>query len=686
VGRPVVRGILPGGLALIVSAIGAGQTPPPPAPPVPPDAPRVSEQVTVTAERAPEERGVTPAAVSVLTREEIERIPAENLAELLDALPGIQALFAERWSGTLPMVGARGFFGGGEAEYVQLRVDGVPVGDAESGIADWRGIRASDIDRIELLRGPASSLYGDTALAGVVQVFTRAARPGETEGRAEISAGSFGSAGAEARWAGFAGGWSVAASGGAFRTDGFRAHSAAEETEGRLSAQRSAGKSSWSLRVEGRSTDREEPGALSREDRERRPETSDPVFRLDREDMERARAAATYRYEGNVSVRASLAAGSRRSDFVRTLLLAPGFGDRALRELSSAHVSGSVEAEAAPSWLRPGRLVAGGEIAREWLDTAYRPVSEGGAAGARSGAARGFRDRVGVFLLQEVNASRRVRATAGARWDLLEEDFGASNSRRQAWSPRLGINVRIGPLDRSPTSVFLVASRAFKAPTLDQLYDPRPFPDFQGGTFQLSNPALRPQRAWNLELGLFRELPRARLDLSLYWMDVEDEIDFDPASLRYLNIGDSLHEGIEASGRIRLAGRVWTSVSYAWTRAEPRQGEHRGRQLKNIPEHMGRAALEAVLPGAVRAALSWSFMARRYLDDANAFPLEDASTFDLRLEREAGRWTIRVDVSNLTDEEFPQLGFVLPASDGTGALFEYPAPGLSARAGLEWRF
>lgn len=679
-------GILQGGLAVLVAAIGAGQTPAPTPAPATPDAPRVSEQITVTAERAVKERGVTPAAVSVLTREEIERIPAETLAELLEALPGLQTLFADRSSGTLPMISARGFFGGGEAEYVQLRVDGVPGGDAESGLADWRSIRASDIERIELLRGPGSSLYGDTALAGVVQIFTRAPRPGESGGRAEIAAGSFGSAGADARWSRSDAGWSLEGAGGAFRTDGFRAHSAAEELEGRITARRSAGKSAWSFRAEGRSTAREEPGALSRRDRESRPEASDPVFSLDREEGERARASAAYRYEGTMSVHASLSGGSRKSDFVRTLLLAPGLGDRALKELSSGHVSASIEAEAASSWLRRGRLLAGGELAREWLHTTYRPVAEDGAAGARSGSARGIRDRLGLFLLQELNASRRVRATAGTRFDLLEEDFGSSASRRQAWSPRVGLNVRMGPLDRSPTSVFVVASRAFKAPTLDQLYDPRPLPDFQGGTFQLSNATLRPQRAWNLELGVFREMPGARLDLSCYWMQVEDEIDFDPASLRYLNIGDSLHEGVEASARIRLGKPFWTSVSYAWTRAEPRHGEHRGRLLKNIPEHMARAALEAALPGALRASLSWSFMAGRYLDDANAFPLDDASTVDLRLERDAGRWTIRLDVLNLADAEFPQLGFILPGFDGSAALYEYPAPGLSARAGLEWRF
>jgi outer membrane receptor protein involved in Fe transport len=142
--------------------------------PTPTRPPAVRENVVGTAERAPEGRESIPAAVTVLTREDIERLPANDLGELLRYLPGFHVHFGTPFGGA-PMVSARGFFGGGEAEYVQLLVDGVPVSDVESGLADWRGIRAADVERIEALRGPASALYGDTALGGVIQIFTRRA-------------------------------------------------------------------------------------------------------------------------------------------------------------------------------------------------------------------------------------------------------------------------------------------------------------------------------------------------------------------------------------------------------------------------------------------------------------------------------------------------------------------------------
>ncbi|HET7451964.1 MAG TPA: TonB-dependent receptor plug domain-containing protein, partial [Thermoanaerobaculia bacterium] len=161
------------------------------APPAP-----VHEEIVVAADRAPETRDEAAASISTLSRDQIDALPAEDLGGLLRYLPGFQLFFGSEAAGTPPMLTARGFFGGGDAEYVQVRVDGVPVGDADSGIVDWRAIPAGRIERIEAVRGVASPLYGDTALAGVVEVFTRAGE-GERGASASLSAGSYGSAGAD---------------------------------------------------------------------------------------------------------------------------------------------------------------------------------------------------------------------------------------------------------------------------------------------------------------------------------------------------------------------------------------------------------------------------------------------------------------------------------------------------------
>jgi outer membrane receptor protein involved in Fe transport len=379
----------------------AAETPAPP--------PRFEEELVVTAERGAEPRAETPAAVSVLTRAEIASLPAENLAELLDEMPGFEVLFPEA-VGLAPMASARGFFGGGEAEYVQLRVDGVPVGDAESGLADWRRIRAADVERVEALRGPGSAAYGDTALGGVVQVFRRTGTRAR-EGDLSLSAGTFGSWATDAAYRG-GGDFRFALSATAARTDGFRAHSAADEAGADVWLGTGAGATRWSLALSGSARDREDPGPLGAAQLGRDRFGSDPLFRFDREEARRGRAALALRQEGGAwPVRAVLYGSLRDSRFVRTVLLAQALGDRALREVSTESAGGSVETERALG--RDHRLRAGVDVGRDWLDTSYFSVDETGAAGSRTADAHGRRDRLGVFASGDWRATARLRLAAG---------------------------------------------------------------------------------------------------------------------------------------------------------------------------------------------------------------------------------------------------------------------------------
>src|SRR6202521_870353 len=158
--------------------------------------PALKQEIVVTPERGAAQRDEVAASVTVLTREHLEMLPAQSLAEVVNVIPGITMFFDGAGAGA-PMVTARGFFGGGEVEYVKLLVDGVPAGDVESGLIDWRHMRVADIDRIEVLRGPGSSLYGDTSMGGVIQVFTRPGAGGSDGGELRLSNGTLGTRSAD---------------------------------------------------------------------------------------------------------------------------------------------------------------------------------------------------------------------------------------------------------------------------------------------------------------------------------------------------------------------------------------------------------------------------------------------------------------------------------------------------------
>lgn len=650
--------------------------------------PRFEEEIVVTAERGAEPRAETAAAVSVLTRDEIARLPAENLAELLDEMPGFQVLFPEGF-GLLPMVSSRGFFGGGEAEYVQLLVDGVPVADVESGLADWRRIRAADVERVEALRGPGSSAYGDTALGGVVQVFRRTTAHAPVREMA-LSGASFGSWAADAV---YRGGQALrfGLTGTASRTRGFRAHSTSEEAAADVWLGGTRGERHWSLTLSGSSRDREEPGPLSAEQLRRDRFDSDPLFRFDREQARRGRAALSFRRDGgSFPFRAVVHGAAREADSLRTLLLAPSLGDRAHRHVSTESAGGSWEAE--KTFRAKGRehgLRAGLDVSRDWLDTDYSSVDEQGRRGAGTAEAAGRRDRFGAFVSSDWRASDRLRLAAGLRWDVVRDDAqGAASNRTKstAWSPRAGATLRLGPLAGSPVSAFAQVSRAFKAATLDQLIDPRPFPDFRGGSFRISNPDLAPQRALTVEAGLSQRVPGGRWEAVVYRTAVEDEIDFDPATFRYRNIGSSLHYGLEAGVRVLEGKAISPHATYAWTRVEATQEGRRGLQLKNIPEHLLRAGIRARLPGAVRADVRFTWSARRWLDDANLFPAGDTRLVDVRLARTFGRLRVRLDGLNVTGNEWEPVGYTLQDFAGGVVPYSFPAAPRAVRVGVEWVF
>ncbi|HEX9985754.1 MAG TPA: TonB-dependent receptor [Thermoanaerobaculia bacterium] len=641
--------------------------------------PVVKQEIVVTAARDEEPRDRASAAVTVLTREDIERLPATSLAELLAFVPGVTMMFDSGTNG-VPMVTSRGFFGGGEVEYVKLLVDGVPVGDAESGNVDWRGFRAADIERLEVLHGPGSALYGDTALGGVVQLFTRQEPEGGSRGELQFRAGSFDAREADVRFATDLGKLRLSVRGSSGETGGFRDHAATHDRGLQLSLVHFDDASRWRVDVSGTRKHRREPGALTRSEIGDDRTQSSPLFRFDREETDRGRLSAAYESFGAIPWQATVYGTQRDGDTLRTLLLAPGFGTTALRALTTRAFGTTLEASRE---LAGGTVRAGADVERASLSGRYSAVDDGEPLGVTA-SQDGHRDRTGVFLTGGWNVCSRCRLTAGIRRDDIRDDFNTTRHHASAWSPRAGFNVHVGRATATPLSLFVQLSNAFKAPTLDQLFDPRPYPDGTGGTFTVSNPDLRPQRARNIEAGLARHAASNDWSLVAYRMNVRDEIDFDPQTFSYRNIGSSLHRGVEAS--LAVAKTSWLSprVTYAWTRVA--DAEAPDRQLKNIPEHVAQLLLHARVRPSTNVDLLYRWTHGTTLDDAGAFSTPDVSRVDLRISHDLATLRLQLDVLNVLNAEYNEAGYVLLDFTGQPTALEFPAAGRIVRLGATWRF
>jgi vitamin B12 transporter len=175
------------------------------------------QAVVVTATRQPQALDDTISDVTVIDRAQLEAQGTRTLSEVLARVPGIQ-----HSANGGPGEASSLFIRGAEARHTLLLIDGVPYGSATLGTPVWETLPLAQIERIEILRGPAAALYGSSALGGVVQIFTRQGAPGFTPNAAV----RLGSEHTDEVTAGFAAGqgpWTYSLQGQHLHTDGFSA-------------------------------------------------------------------------------------------------------------------------------------------------------------------------------------------------------------------------------------------------------------------------------------------------------------------------------------------------------------------------------------------------------------------------------------------------------------------------------
>jgi iron complex outermembrane receptor protein len=149
-------------------------------------APKVSTTIVVTATRSESEVDRTPISASVITPAEIAARPVQSLDQQLTLTEGVYVQRNQGFSATDSHVALRGF---NTTSRTLVLVDGQPFNDAYAGSVNWTGLPSGQVERIEVVRGPFSSLYGGNALGGVINIRTRPITRRAFDGSAEY--GSF---------------------------------------------------------------------------------------------------------------------------------------------------------------------------------------------------------------------------------------------------------------------------------------------------------------------------------------------------------------------------------------------------------------------------------------------------------------------------------------------------------------
>jgi vitamin B12 transporter len=149
----------------------------------------------VTATRLPVAAAASPATVAVVSGEALRLRGVTSIVDALRDVAGVTFAQSGSYGGVTSL-----FLRGGESKYVKVLIDGVPVNDP-GGAFDFGTLTVDNVDRIEVVRGPASVLYGADAVTGVVQIFTRRGA-GNVRSELRIRGGTYGSNDADAMMAG----------------------------------------------------------------------------------------------------------------------------------------------------------------------------------------------------------------------------------------------------------------------------------------------------------------------------------------------------------------------------------------------------------------------------------------------------------------------------------------------------
>ncbi|MFN2385030.1 MAG: TonB-dependent receptor [Thermoanaerobaculia bacterium] len=626
----------------------------------------VSERLSVTATRTPARLADTAASVVVLSSEDLASSASPALDDALRQVPAF-SLFRRSSSRTANPtshgVSLRGAGASGASRAVVLD-DGVPLNDPFGGWIYWGRTPRAAVERIEVLRGGASDLYGSAALGGAVQMLRRSpADPFAVT--LETSYGSQDTPEASFSASGRRDGWGAVLSGEAFRTGGYVL--VEEDARGPVDARAASRHGTVDLAVErgGGGSRLFLRGSRFEESRE----NGTPLQENDTESLHLA-AGGDWRLGGG-GLTARLHGADQ--DFRQTFSAIAA--DRATERLTRLQRVPSDAAGAALQWTGAagGRhlLVAGAEGRQVRGESREEVLTDGGSSFVDAG---GRERTASVFLEDIVTAGARWTLTAGVRFDRWwnAEARSATRAARDAapvvtplsgrsetaWSPRLSALHRLS----GAVSLTVSAYRSFRAPTLNELY--RTFR--VGNALTLANEALAPERSRGVDAGAILSSGSGRLGAraTLFWMEIEDAVGNVTLSVtpslitrRRQNIGEIRTRGTELdfdwrpTAGWKLAGGY--QLADATVRSSPAEPALAGLRVPQVPRH--RVSLQAVYskPALAAAGLSLRWTSSQFDDDKNLLPLASFWTADAVVSRSLWRGLEGfLAVENVFDERY----------------------------------
>jgi len=643
------------------------------------------EEIVVTSTPVSQSLSNVAAAVSVIEQDDIQ-LARQQLAldESLNRVPGVfmqnRYNFAQDLRIAIRGFGARAAFG---IRGIKIIVDGIPE-TLPDGQGSVDSIDLGATGKIEVLRGPSSSMYGNAA-GGVIAITTEEP-PQDQTAQLRLSTGEYGFHKIQAKTAGTAGTVGYVISASDSKLDGYRELSTAENRQ--LTARLNFDlPDDQKLSTVFNYTDQptsDDPGGINLAQA-----LADPRSARDAnltynagEALEQIRLGATYSipFGNDRSIFASGYYATR--DFSNSLPFLSGGQVQLDRNFVGGNLGYTQSSNLGDM---PNELTIGMDFNFQ-DDDRRRYDNEFGSRGALTFDQNEQVESLGIYLQDILSVSEKVDLSFGLRFDdvnydiddhFLSDGFDDSGSLDFSHiSPMVGINVELS----DSLNAYGNYSTAFETPTTTELATAD-----DGGGF---NEALTSQDAQNFEIGLRGSLgEHSAFDIALFDISVDDELlpngENSAGREIFINAGSSSRKGLEFSIVSHPTDQLRTTLSYTLSDFQFDEfGDFSGNDIPGIADSILFAEVTWTHPSGWYASLDATRTGKQYADNANSTPVDAFTVANLRFGAEfefgSTRLSPFIGINNLTDETY----FSNIRINSFGGRYYEPAPERNIYAGI----
>nr|MBF0221124.1 TonB-dependent receptor [Desulfobulbaceae bacterium] len=651
------------------------------------------DQVVVTASRVEEKLKEAPVTINVLDKTEVEKIKYRNPSDILTRIPGIYS---------------HDF--GGDSEITSIRVathftnpytivllDGIPVSNYGSGSSgQFAEINSDNISRVEVIKGPASALYGSNAIGGVINIISKdpSAKP-QLKVWSEYGRGEAWRSGISGSGSGEKASFNIDLN--YIDNEGWRDNNNLEKKSASIKLQVPISESLMTFKVDYLKKDNQSPSTLTKSEFEGNWQHSYHDLSMSKTDKIAPTISYSYfleqaEFKTTLSLK-DIDSESRPTYGIRLLTFGANTGKYQGRYNQNDDKAANLQFLYSREFTAlASKIVTGLDTERSSVDfVSYDIYYTKDAAlnkytsfttGSKNSSDDITTTMYAPFLQIQVTPIDTLKFTAGGRYDSVKYDFedmlnNSNNGEKEfdQFSPKLGLTYDF----TARLNSYLSYSKGFVVPTTSQLF-----------TSTGANANLTPEKADNYEFGIRSALFQNKLglDFAIYSMEITDKIVSSGSgwSDPYINAGKTSQRGFEASAVYAPIDMVKLTMAYSYARNKydnysPASPQYNGNTVPRSPKHHLNIRL-AVLPmDCLEFELEMDEISTQYHDDANLFEYSRPTLFNLRATYNREQWSAWTHLKNLTNQTYATY-----VSESSGAPTFYSGAPLSLFAGISYKW